>query len=168
MHTVAEISEHQYRNLLEGSGLQTVSPGATEALEDPNAFVLEKYLEDFIVSNFDTIFKGELKVYEDAEGNDGQQYATDVGPIDILAVEPESKSFVVIELKKGRPSDQVVGQILRYMGWVKQNLCTGGQAVKGLIICRDPDQKLSYALEMTNNIDVRYYSVSFKLSDTPS
>lgn len=71
--------------------------------------------------------------------------------------------FVVIELKKGRPSDEVVGQILRYMGWVKQNLCKSGQAVKGLIICRDPDPKLSYALQMTNNIDVRYYSVSFKL-----
>ncbi|HXK39988.1 MAG TPA: PDDEXK nuclease domain-containing protein [Candidatus Paceibacterota bacterium] len=108
-----------------------------------------------------------MKIYEHAEGNDGQQYATDIGPIDILAVEPKSKSFVVIELKKGRPSDQVVGQILRYMGWVKQNLCKDGQAVKGLVICRDPDAKLSYALAMTNNIDVRYYSVSFRLRETP-
>ena len=167
MHTLAELSEEQYRNLLEGSGVQTGPSEASETIEDLNAFVLEKYLEDFIVSNFDTIFKGELKVYEDADGNDGQQYATDVGPIDILAVDPKSKSFVVIELKKGRPSDQVIGQILRYMGWVKQNLSASGQAVKGLIICRDPDPKLSYALEMTNNIDVRYYSVSFKLRETP-
>lgn len=170
MHTLSEISEEQFRSLLEGSGAQAVSPASSEvpeAIEDPNAFVLEKYLEDFIVSNFHTIFKGELKIYEDAEGNDGQQYSTDIGPIDILSVEPKSKSFVVIELKKGRPSDQVIGQILRYMGWVKQNLCTSGQAVKGLIICRDPDPKLSYALEMTNNIDVRYYSVSFKLRGTP-
>jgi restriction system protein len=167
MHTLAELSEEQYRNLLEGSGVQPVPSEASEAIEDPNAFVLEKYLEDFIISNFGTIFKGELRIYEDAEGNDGQQYATDIGPIDILAVEPKSKSFVVIELKKGRPSDQVIGQILRYMGWVKKNLCTSGQAVKGLVICRDPDPKLSYALEMTNNIDVRYYSVSFKLREAP-
>jgi hypothetical protein len=48
---------------------------------------------------------------------------------------------VVIELKKGRPSDQVVGQVLRYMGWVKKHLCTNGQAVKGLVICRDHDPK---------------------------
>lgn len=167
MHTLAELSEAQFHNLLEGSSVQPVSSEAPEAIEDPNAFVLEKYLEDFIVSNFHTIFKGELKIYEDAEGNDGQQYSTDIGPIDILAVEPKSKSFVVIELKKGRPSDSVIGQVLRYMGWVKQNLCTSGQAVKGLVICRDPDPKLSYALEMTNNIDVRYYSVSFKLRDAP-
>ena len=116
MHTLAELSEEPFRNLLEGSGVQPVSSEAPEAIEDPNAFVLEKYLEDFIVSNFHTIFKGELKIYEDAEGNDGRQYVTDIGPIDILAVEPQSKSFVVIKLKKGRPSDAVIGQVLRYMG----------------------------------------------------
>jgi restriction system protein len=50
------------------------------------------------------------------------------------------------------------------MGWVKKNLCKDCQVVKGLVICRDPDPKLTYALDMTNNIDVRYYSVSFKLT----
>jgi len=125
--------------------------------------VLEKYLEEFIVSNFSTIFKGALKIYKETEDNDGQQYTTDIGPIDILAVENESNSFVVIELKKGRPSDQVVGQVLRYMGWVKENLCMDGQAVKGLVICQDQDKKLTYALKMVSNIDVRYYSVSFSL-----
>ena len=167
MQTLTEISDVQFRNFLEGSGSQPIPSEALEAVEDPSAFVLEKYLEDFIVSNFQTIFKGELKLYEDADGNDGQQYVTDIGPIDILAFEPKSNSFVVIELKKGRPSDQVIGQILRYMGWAKQNFCLGGQSVKGLIVCRDPDPKLSYALEMTNNLDVRYYSVSFKLRETP-
>ena len=53
------------------------------------------------------------------------------------------------------------------MGWVKKNVCTDGQAVKGLIICREPDTKLSYALEMINDVDVRYYHVSFKLKENP-
>ncbi len=167
MHTLTSISESQYHSLLEGSGEQLVASESTEPIEDQNAFVLEKYLEDFIVTNFDTIFKGTLQVYEDADAGDGQQYHTGIGSIDILAVEPKSSSFVVIELKKGRPSDQVVGQILRYMGWVKKNLCKDGQAVRGLVICRDSDVRLSYALEMTNNIDVLYYSVSFKLSEAP-
>lgn len=167
MHTLSEISEAQYNNLLEGSNLQDVDSELAEPIEDPNAFVLEKYLEDFIVSNFDMIFKGSLQIYEDIEGNIGQQYTTDIGQIDILAVEPKSDSFVVIELKKGRPSDQVIGQILRYMGWVKKNLCKQGQMVKGLVICRDSDLKLSYALEMTNDIDVRYYNVFFKLKEEP-
>ncbi len=167
MHTLAEFSGEQFRTLVDGSGLQAVPLAVPEQIEDPNEFVLEKYLEEFVVSNFHTIFRGQLKIYEDADGNDGQQYGTDIGPIDILAVEPQSQSFVVVELKKGRSSDQVVGQILRYMGWVKKNLCLNGQAVKGLIICRDPDSKLSYALEMTTSIDVRYYNVSFELREAP-
>lgn len=166
MHTLAELSEESFRNF-EGGTAPPDSSISRDGIEDPNEFVLEKYLEDFVVSNFDTIFKGELRIYEDSEGNDGQQYSTDIGPIDILATTRAANSFVVIELKKGRPSDQVVGQVLRYMGWVKKNLCTSGQSVRGLVICRDPDPKLSYALEMTNNIDVRYYSVSFKLREAP-
>jgi restriction system protein len=168
MQTLAEISEVEYHNILEGSGPQPITPESNESVEDPNEFVLEKYLEDFIVSNFDTIFKGKYKIYEDSEENEGQQYDTnDIGKIDILAIESRTNSFIVIELKKGRPSDQVIGQILRYMGWVKKNLCKNDQKVKGLVICRDPDPKLSYAIEMTNNIDVRYYNVSFKLKETP-
>lgn len=167
MHTLAEFSEEQFRSVVEGSGPPIVPPETEPEVEDPSEFVLEKYLEDFIVSNFETIFKGRLRVFEDSEGNDGQQYATDIGSIDILAIEEKAKTFVVIELKKGRPSDRVVGQVLRYMGWVKRNLCANGQNVKGLVICREHDQKLTYALEMTNNIDVRYYSMSFKLKENP-
>ena len=40
---------------------------------------------------------------------------TEVGTIDILADEPDTNSLVVIELKKGRESDKVVGQTLRYI-----------------------------------------------------
>lgn len=167
MHTLTETTSENLRILVEGAGVQSEPVEAKAEIEDPSAFVLEKYLEDFIVSNFQTIFKGDLQIYEDADGNNGQQYSTDIGSIDILAKETRSDSFVVIELKKGRPSDQVVGQVLRYMGWVKKNLCTGNQAVSGLVICKDEDAKLSYALEMTSNINVRYYSVSFKLKDAP-
>lgn len=162
MYTLAEWTEDKYRAVI-GS----IEQPASDSLADPYKFPLEKYLEDFIVSHFDTIFRGQLRMYEGEEGN-GQQYPTETGPIDILAVEPTSNAFVVIELKKGRPSDQVVGQVLRYMGWVKMNLCVGDQLVKGLVICGEPDPKMSYALEMTNNIEVRYYSVSFKLSATPN
>lgn len=168
MHTLAEITEAKYTELLGSTPVASMPAEVASEPIDQNAFVLEKYLEEFIVSNFATIFKGQLKIYADADGAEGQQYATEIGPIDILAIEPKSNSFVVIELKKGRPSDQVVGQVLRYMGWVKKNLCKDGQSVRGLVVCRDPDPKLSYAIEMTTNIDVRYYSVSFKLSEAPT
>jgi restriction system protein len=172
MHTLTETSDDEFNKLLSTAELEIDSvKSAVEntagVIEDVSVFVLEKYLEEFIVSNFNTIFKGALKIYKEIEDNDGQQYTTDIGPIDILAVENESNSFVVIELKKGRSSDQVVGQVLRYMGWVKEKLCMDGQAVKGLVICQGQDEKLTYALKMVSNIDVRYYSVSFSLRENP-
>jgi restriction system protein len=149
--------------VVQGFGPPPVPVDSNEPIEDQNEFALEKYLEEFIVSNFDAIFKGKLKIYEDAEGNEAQQFPIDKGWIDILAFEPESNSFVVIELKKGRTSEKVVGQTLRYMGWIKRNLCKDGQKVKGLIICNEPDIKLTDAIAMTTNVDARYYSVSFAL-----
>jgi restriction system protein len=168
MHTLSEISDEKATELLRDSPMAVIAEEDRVEVEDFQTFALEKYLEEFIVSNFDSIFKGELKLFRDSEGNAGQQYDTDVGPIDILAVERDSNAFVVIELKKGRPSDQVVGQILRYMGWVKSNLCEDGRTVTGLVICRDQDPKLDYALSVTCGISVKYYSVAFKLLDIAS
>jgi len=166
MHTLTGISDVQFHNLVGGSAPPPGNREPDEAV-DQYAFALERYLEEFIVSNFDGIFKRKLGIYDDPVLGGGQQFFTDIGFIDILAVEPDSDSFVVIELKKGRPSDQVVGQILRYMGWVKKNLCKVDQGVRGLVICHEPDPKLTNAIEMTKNIEIRYYAVSFMLSETP-
>ncbi|RLI75827.1 hypothetical protein DRO97_02355 [Archaeoglobales archaeon] len=159
-YTLYEIPEEKYHSLVEGE-IGEERPEETEP-----EFVLEKYLEDFIVSNFDSIFKGKYTLYVDSEGNIGQQYPTEVGYIDILAKEPESNSYVVIELKKGRESDKVVGQVLRYMGWVKENLCKEGEDVKGLIICKGKDEKLDYALKFVQDtVKLKYYKVDFQLVD---
>jgi restriction system protein len=166
MQTIYETSAPQYQELLIGEQTEIESE-PEQNVENKAEFVLEKYLEDFIVSNFTAIFKNELVLYRDPEENViGQQYTTDVGRIDILAQESKSSNFTVIELKKGRESDIVVGQTLRYMGWVQENLCKNGQTVKGLIICKDIDTKMSYALKMTNNIEVKLYQVDFALRDT--
>jgi hypothetical protein len=161
--TIYEISGEKYHSLVEGK----LPSEGEEGIEQPNEFILEKYLEDFIITNFDNIFKGKLELYKDPEGNIGQQYPTDIGSIDILAKDPTTNSYVVVELKKGRESDKVIGQILRYMGWVKENLCQEEQDVKGLIICKDQDTRLTFALKMTQNIEVNFYKVNFQLISNP-
>jgi restriction system protein len=167
MQTLYEIKEQLFTELVQDPGARALEP-PEEGVEDQAEFALEKYLEDFIVTNFEAIFRGELVLYQDPEENViGQQYGTEAGTIDILAKEPVTNAIVVIELKKGRESDRVVGQTLRYMGWVAENLCTEGQPVKGIIVCRDADSRLTYALKMTSGISVKYYRVDFKLGDAP-
>ena len=135
-----------------------------ENVEDPSIFALEKHLEDFLVANWkSTELSKNYDIYEDEGEIVGQQYMTDTGPIDILAISKDRKELLVIELKKGRVSDVVVGQIQRYMGYTKDELCEEGQSVKGLIIGLEDDNKLRRALSVTTGIDFYRYIVDFKL-----
>lgn len=77
----------------------------------------------------------------------------EVGVIDFLAVD-ENNDFVVIEIKR-RSSDETRGQLLRYMGWVKKNLYKNGQQVKGVIIAEQKDNRLEYALAVTQNVEFK-------------
>jgi restriction system protein len=105
----------------------------------------------------------DYEIYQEDAEIVGQQYQTDTGPIDILAIGKDKKSLLVIELKKGRASDVVVGQLLRYMGYVKEELAEEGQAVKGVIIALEDDQRIRRALSIVPNIEFYRYQVSFKL-----
>ena len=135
-----------------------------EQVEDPLAFAMEKHLEDFLVQNWSrTELANEYKIYQADGERVGQQYATDTGPIDILAISKDKKTLLVVELKKGRASDMVVGQILRYMGYVQEELAEPGQTVKGIIIALEDDPRIRRALAMVPNIEFYRYQVSFKI-----
>ena len=135
-----------------------------ETIEDPAAFAMEKHLEDFLVKNWKgTELNRDYEIYEDEGEKVGQQFLTDTGPIDILAVSKDRKTLLVIELKKGRASDVVVGQILRYIGFVQEELAEPGQSVRGVVIALEDDIRLRRALAMVPNIEFFRYQVSFKL-----
>lgn len=97
----------------------------------------ERLLEDFFEKNISKIEVG-LKLIKN-----GRQYVTDIGRIDLLAIDSEGR-FVVIELKKDKLEDKVMGQTLRYMGWVKGNLSKDVD-VRGIIIGQEVSEKLKYA-----------------------
>jgi len=133
-------------------------------IEDPSVFALEKHLEDFLVQNWKNTALGKhYNIYEEEGEIVGQQYPSDTGPIDILAISKDKKTILVVELKKGRVSDNVIGQIQRYMGYVKEELAEPDQTVKGIIIALEDDLKIKRALSVTNNIDFYRYEVSFNL-----
>ncbi len=133
-------------------------------VEDPVAFAMEKHLEAFLVANWNqTALSKDFSIYEEEGEPVGQQYATDAGPIDVLAISKDKKRLLVVELKRGRASDVVVGQLLRYMGYVKEQIAEEDQAVEGVIIALDDDQKLRWALMSVPTISFYRYQVSFKL-----
>ena len=162
--TVSELTQHagEIEKFLSGIEFQGSSQ-FDSSVEEPSVFVLEKYLEEFLVANWESTELGKnYNIYQDENGT-GQQYQTDSGRIDILAVSKDGKELLVVELKKGRASDVVVGQITRYMGYVTTELAGSGQKVCGVIIALEDDQKLRYSLVIVPSVSFYKYEVNFKL-----
>lgn len=164
--------------VLTHAGPSIINSGTTKEIEEIEAeqleevtkaeFALEAHLEDFIIENWDNLELGKKYVLLDNDGDMiSKQYPTDVGPIDILARSKDGKEWLVIELKKGRSGDQIVGQVQRYMGWVLGNRIESGdgELVKGLIILKTADKKVEYALKVTKDIELMTYTVNFSLNE---
>ena len=120
-------------------------------------FYMEKQLEDFIVDNWNETDLG--KKYDLID----QQYRTDVGIIDILATDKKTKSHVVIELKKNQTNDEVLGQIKKYMGWIKVH--KKDDNVIGIVVAKKFDKKFYYAMQMEKDVYPLEYEVNFKLKE---
>lgn len=163
--TVSDVSRYSEElEKLIGSETKPTLISTDETVEDVTTFALEKHLEDFLVANWKQTELGKhYEIFEEDGEVVGQQYPTDTGPIDVLAVSKDKKELLIVELKKGRASDAVVGQIQRYMGYVLQELAEPNQKVKGIIIALDDDQRIRRALAVTSNIEFYRYQVSFKL-----
>ena len=152
----------EIEQLIAGNRPLIISTGVL--IEDPSVFALEKHLEDFLVQNWKQTDLGKkYDIYEEEGELVGQQYQSDTGPIDILAISKDKKELLVVELKRGRVSDSVVGQIQRYMGYVTEELAEDDQIVKGIIIGLEDDIRIRRALSVAKNIEFYRYEVSFKL-----
>jgi restriction system protein len=163
--TVSTITHHaeEVERLIAGTAPPRISVN-DETIEDVGEFAMERHLEDFLVQNWrNTDLGRRYDIYEEDGELVGQQYETDTGRIDVLAISKDRREILVVELKKGRVSDTVVGQIQRYMGYVKEELAEEGQAVKGVIIALEDDIRLRRALSVAPNIEFYRYKVRFEL-----
>ena len=164
--TVSTITPHavEIEKLL---GVQLNDPvivASDPDVEDAAAFAMEKHLEDFLVKNWaQTELGKDYDIYTEDGEPVGQQYPTDTGPMDLLAVKKDKSELLVVELKRGKASDVVVGQVLRYMGFVKEDLAESHQAVRGAIIALEDDLRIRRALAVTPSIQFFRYQISFKL-----
>lgn len=139
--------------------LTSIAPIANPLERSISSFALEKHLEEYILKNWEhTPFATLYKLKEDS-----QQFQTATGPLDILAYKRDETGFLVIELKRGSASDAVVGQMLRYMAYIKEGIAQNGLEVKGCIIATEKDQGLDYALRMIKDVDFYQYKIDFSL-----
>lgn len=132
---------------------------------DKSLFYMEKELENFLITNWDKTELGkDLELIEENGEVVSQQYPTDIGKIDILVRDKKTKQYVVIELKRNQTSDDTVGQLTRYMGWLEEKK-TSGKLTKGIIIAARYDDRLYYALKKVKDVEVFLYQVDFKLKE---
>jgi hypothetical protein len=111
----------------------------------------EPDLEDIVVQQLISI-EPRLKLI-------GRQLGGEAGRLDLLAQDSEGY-YVVIELKLRMGADQVVGQTLRYMGWVQERYKTN--KVRGIIVVGQKDPWLEYAMKAVKNIQVKEWVLSTK------
>ncbi|WP_175577263.1 endonuclease NucS domain-containing protein [Rhizobium oryziradicis] len=128
-------------------------------------FSLESQLRDFISGNLPRIpINGRyLKLFVDANGVDGVEYQVGVGRIDILALDSDG-SFYVFELKRAESSDRVLGQLTRYMGWLKKTIAADRE-VYGVIVSKEIGSNLRYAVSVVPNVFLFEYAIQFTLNE---
>lgn len=130
-----------------------------ESFDEQIRFHAELELEDFLEKHWSkTSFANEYEFVT------RQMQLDDAGRLDILAKSRDGKEYLIIELKLGRASDKVVGQLLAYMGYLKNSdLCSNGETVKGLIIGSKDDAKIRHALNAVDGIEFYLYEMQFNL-----
>lgn len=128
-------------------------PTSHPNLPDAGPFELEANLQSYLAQHWDATSLGkEWKLYEK-----GHVDAGEIGIIDLLAQHRNRPGWLVIELKVRKTSDQVLGQVLRYMGWVRTRLAAKNDTIEGLVIASWPDIQTLYGLECLPDIRMMCY-----------
>lgn len=126
-----------------------------------SAFAYEEDLRDYLAKSLHLVEAG-LNLHRDGEITGVEYPAGGMRRIDILAVD-KAGALVVIELKVSRGYDRVVGQLLRYMAWIRENLAEIDQPVRGIIIAKDITEDLRLAASGLPGVSLIEYTLAVTL-----
>lgn len=163
----------------DGCGVQRDTESSPETLEQqadrlsasvrrartPSSVQSESMLESLIehlILKTGQAFGRNVRMFESPDGTYGRQLAIPrVGRIDLLVIDNETNELVVVELKRDKSSDEVVGQLCRYLGWVRQNLAEAQQDVKGIICVHESSEQLRMAASAVPGVEIYEYALNF-------
>ena len=118
---------------------------------------LERDLHDYLGRHLEKIEPG-LKLFKD-----GIEFVTEVGRIDILAIDSQG-NLVVLELKAGMAKDAALGQILGYMGSVAKMKLTD-KSIRGILVASEFDPRVVLACSALPNIQTFKYQMNFEFGE---
>ena len=133
-----------------------------EISDEPNEFAYERDLKNFLAKNI-YLLGADIRLYKD-EDISGIEFPVGGRFIDLLAVDGNN-DYVIIELKVSRGFDRVIGQLMRYMAWIKMNMAEPGQSVKGVIVARSISEDLLLASSLIPNIKLFEYELYVKVKE---
>jgi len=115
---------------------------------------LERDLHAYLAKRVNEIESG-LTLVEN-----GIEYQTDAGRIDLLARDANSH-LVVVELKAGKAKDAALGQLLGYIGC----LTAKEPHVRGILVAAGFDSRVVFAARGLSNVKLVRYQISFNLEE---
>jgi hypothetical protein len=149
----AGAAESQLPRLLESMVLhdegQEFEPHFVASESTSSDLLRESVIEGLIVKNWETTrFAARGVQLHD------RQYRIPTGIVDLLGWQREHAAWWVIELKKGIADDRVIGQLLRYTGWIRQHKARPKETVRGVILAKESSEKLQYAASEARDVEI--------------
>jgi SepF-like predicted cell division protein (DUF552 family) len=114
-------------------------------------FGLERDLQSALRSNIAQL-EPSLKIIDG-----GKERVTDAGRLDITA-EDSQGNIVVIELKAGAASPDVIAQVLAYMGAIAES---DKKPVRGILVAGGFHKRVIWAARAIPNLELKKYSFQF-------
>ena len=155
-------------------GLDEDTQSTIQDTESTGEFVKEQHLQQYLVNHWRQMNLSEQwEIYSDADDPEaGVEFSTGIGRPDILLTHTSDARICILELKKGSTSDRAVGQLLRYLGWVRDHLedlegVSADADVEGRLIVSEPSEKLEYAISVVPELTLYEYDMEVTLNQSP-
>ncbi|MCF6315077.1 MAG: endonuclease NucS [Marinosulfonomonas sp.] len=151
----------RYRKFLSGSDFREIRAEPQESLSDDNIsdgyidqkFSLERDMQAILRQNIKNL-DPDLTIIDD-----GAERSVPSGFIDITC--EDNDSIIVIELKAGKADSRAIGQILGYMGDLREE---EGCHVRGILVAHDFDTRTKAAARFVSELELKKYSIEFKFT----